>query len=45
MPMWKFLKLEGTYENFKLKDILNPSPLARKKRLKILIGLKEKDII
>ncbi len=27
----EILKLEGTYENFKLKDILNPSPLARKK--------------
>lgn len=27
----EILKLEGTYENNKLKDMLNPSPLARKK--------------
>lgn len=27
----EILKLEGTYENFKLKDIQNPSPLARRK--------------
>ena len=27
----EILKLEGTYENNKLKDISNPSPLARKK--------------
>jgi len=27
----EILKLEGTYENFKLKDIMNPSPLARRK--------------
>lgn len=27
----EILKLEGTYENFKLKDVQNPSPLARRK--------------